>query len=95
MSKLTLSVDDRVVSSAKRYANERGLSVSEMVEAYLAAVANAASPADRNAPILRSVRGSLRKADLKEYRKHLAIKYPFQTAFCGSIDPCRVSAPRF
>lgn len=75
MSKLTLSVDDRVVSSAKRYAKQRGLSVSEMVEAYLSAVADAASLPDRDAPILRSVRGSLKKADLKEYRKHLAIKY--------------------
>lgn len=75
MSKLTLSVDDRVVCSAKRYAKQRGISVSEMVEAYLEAVANAATPAARNAPILRSVRGSLKKADLQEYRKHLTIKY--------------------
>jgi antitoxin component of RelBE/YafQ-DinJ toxin-antitoxin module len=75
MSKLTLSVDDRVVSSAKRYAKQRGLSVSGMVEAYLAAVANTASLPNRDAPVLRSVRGSLKKADLKEYRKHLAIKY--------------------
>lgn len=75
MSKLTLSVDDQVVSSAKRYAKHHGLSVSEMVEAYLAAVAITASPADRDAPILRSVRGSLKKAEIKEYRKHLAIKY--------------------
>jgi antitoxin component of RelBE/YafQ-DinJ toxin-antitoxin module len=75
MSKLTLSVDDRVVSSAKRYAKESGISVSEMVEAYLAAVANTASPAARDAPILRAVRGSLKKADLQEYRKHLTMKY--------------------
>ena len=75
MSKLTLSVDDQVISSAKRYAKQRGLSVSEMVEAYLSEVANAASLPDRSAPILRSLRGSLKKADLKEYRKHLTIKY--------------------
>ena len=75
MSKLTLSVDARVVSSAKRYAKQHGLSVSEMVEAYLSAVASASSLPDHDAPILRSVRGSLRRADLKEYKKHLAIKY--------------------
>ena len=75
MSKLTLSVDDQVVSSAKRYAKQCGLSVSQMVEAYLSAVANAAFLPDRDAPTLRLVRGSLKKADLKEYRKHLAIKY--------------------
>ena len=75
MSKLTLSVDNKVISSAKLYAKQRGLSVSEMVEAYLSAVANAASLPDRDAPILRSVRGSLAKADLTGYRRHLAAKY--------------------
>jgi hypothetical protein len=39
MAKLTLSVDSRVVSLAKQYAKRRGVSVSNMVEAYLAAVA--------------------------------------------------------
>jgi antitoxin component of RelBE/YafQ-DinJ toxin-antitoxin module len=75
MSKLTLSVDEKVVSSAKRYAKMHGLSVSELVEAYLSAVANAAALPDPDTPILRSVRGSLKKADLKGYRKHLATKY--------------------
>lgn len=75
MSKLTLSVDSRVVSRAKRYAKQRGVSVSEMVEAYLTAVADPASPATQDAPILRRVRGSLKNADLDEYRKHLASKY--------------------
>lgn len=75
MSKLTLSVDGGVVSRAKRYARQRGVSVSEMVEAYLAAVAGASYPHTPDAPILRSVRGSLAKVDLTGYRKHLAAKY--------------------
>ena len=75
MSKLTLSVDDRVVSRAKRYAKQRGVSLSEMVEAYLATVAEPSSPAKRDAPLLRLVRGSLAKADLTGYRKYLAAKY--------------------
>lgn len=75
MSKLTLSVDERVISSAKRYAKQRGLSVSEMVESYLSAVSNVASLPGRDAPILRSVRGSLKTGAVKEYRKHLAAKY--------------------
>jgi len=75
MPKLTLTVDDRVVSRAKGYAKQRGVSISGMVEAYLAAVAEPASPVTRDAPILRSVRGSLKKADINEYRKHLAAKY--------------------
>ena len=75
MSKLTLSVDDRVVFRAKRYAKQRGVSISEIVEAYLDAVAEPCSPVKRDAPILRSLRGSLAKADLTGYRKHLAAKY--------------------
>lgn len=74
MAKLTLSVDNRVVSRAKQYAKRRGLSVSEMVEAYLDAVAE--PPALASAPpILRMVRGTLKNADIGEYRKHLTAKY--------------------
>jgi antitoxin component of RelBE/YafQ-DinJ toxin-antitoxin module len=75
MAKLTLSVDSRIVSRAKRYAKQRGVSVSEMVEIYLAAVAGPQSPATREAPILHSLRGSLKKADVEDYRSHLAAKY--------------------
>lgn len=75
MAKLTLSVDDGVVSRAKQYAKSRGVSVSEMVETYLAAVAAPVHCASGGAPVLRSVRGILKHADMKEYRKHLAAKY--------------------
>ena len=76
MSKLTLSVDQRVVSRAKRYAKRQGVSVSAIVEAYLASVAEAPDKSPEDAPpILRSVRGILKKADLEAYKKHLAAKY--------------------
>jgi hypothetical protein len=75
VAKLTLSVDDRIVSVAKQYAKRRGVSVSGMVEAYLAAVADPPSPVRGAAPILRSVRGILRNADVNDYRRHLATKY--------------------
>ena len=73
MSKLTLSVEKSVVSRAKRYAKQQGVSVSEMVEAYLAAVAR--PPQDRgprDSPILHSL---LKKANIEEYRRHLVKKY--------------------
>jgi len=69
-----LSVDDRVVSRAKQYAKRSGVSISAMVEAYLARVAEPPSPTG-SAPILRSIRGVLKNADIEEYRKHLAAKY--------------------
>ncbi len=74
MSKLTLSVDEAVVSRAKRYAKQRGVSVSEMVETYLAMVSEP-SKMENVPPILRSIRGTLKKADQEEYRKHLTEKY--------------------
>jgi hypothetical protein len=74
MAKLTLSVDDRVVMRAKRYAKQRGVSKSKMVEAYLSAVAEPASQTP-DAQILRALRGSLKNADLAGYRKHLGSKY--------------------
>jgi len=76
MSKLTLSVDPKVVSRAKRYAKRQGVSVSAMVETYLAAVADAPTRRTQDLPpILRSVRGILKKADVKEYKKYLTSKY--------------------
>jgi uncharacterized protein DUF6364 len=75
MAKLTLSVDTKVVSRAKQYAKRRGVSISKMVEAYLTAVAEPSSIEKGATPILRSVRGVLKKADIGEYRKHLAAKY--------------------
>lgn len=75
MAKLTLSVDDRVVARAKQYAKRRGVLVSEMVEAYLAAVAEPPSSSTSAAPILRSLLGVLKSAAVGEYRKYLAVKY--------------------
>jgi hypothetical protein len=74
MSKLTLSVDPAVVSRAKRYAKQNGVSLSAMVEAYLASV-SAPPPAQELPPILRSLRGILKKGDPEDYKKHLAEKY--------------------
>ena len=75
MAKLTLSVDKGVVSRAKRYAKQHGVSISQMVAAYLAAVAEPSSPRTADTPILRSVRGCLKNADRNAYRQHLAAKY--------------------
>jgi antitoxin component of RelBE/YafQ-DinJ toxin-antitoxin module len=75
MAKLTLSVDERVVSRAKRFARQQGISVSQMVEAYLEAVAEPTSEAVRDAPILRSLKGSLKRVNVEAYKQRLAAKY--------------------
>jgi hypothetical protein len=76
--KLTLSVnDDKVISQAKQFAKSRGTSVSELVETYLASVVvvYTGQRAKFDAPILRSLRGSLKQADIGDYRAHLETKY--------------------
>jgi hypothetical protein len=77
MSKLTLSVDDGVISQAKEVARLQGTSVSEMVENYLASVVvvYTGKRSKPDAPVLRSVRGTLKRADIEDYREHLASKY--------------------
>lgn len=74
MSKLTLSVDSAVVARAKRYAGRHGISVSKLVQAYLSDLAGPPAPADEP-PVLRSLRGTLKRADVRDYRKHLRTKY--------------------
>lgn len=74
MPKLTLSVESAVVARAKQYARRRGISVSAMVEAYLASLARPSAPAE-TPPILRSLRGILKKGRVQDYRRHLVEKH--------------------
>jgi hypothetical protein len=78
MHKLTLSVDRGVVDDAKRYARARGTSVSRLVESMLRLVST--RPTDREVaaaapPVLRRLRGSLKRGTLTDYRRHLERKY--------------------
>lgn len=75
MAKLTLSVESGVVSRAKQYAESHGVSLSAIVEAYLAAVTDPRPAGTPAGPVLRSVRGILKKADIDDYRDHLTKKY--------------------
>lgn len=76
MAKLTLSVDAKVVYVAKKYAAERGTSVSRLVEEYLAVLSRRAEVTEET-PILARVRGLLKgsRLDEQDYRRHLREKY--------------------
>jgi hypothetical protein len=74
-TKLTLSVTPSVVSRAKRYAKQQGISVSQMVEVYLSSVTKPVGQVQDHPPVLRSLVGSLKKADPKDYRRHLVKKH--------------------
>ena len=75
MPKLTLSVDERVVARAKRYARAQGTSVSRLVEKMLDL---AAVPGERGAgapPVLTKLRGSMPRASVRDYHRYLEQKY--------------------
>jgi hypothetical protein len=74
MSKLTLSVDEAVVTRAKAYAEKKGTSVSELVEGFLDVLSR---PGDsrEEPPILESLRGSLKGAKVDDYHRYLEKKY--------------------
>ena len=58
MSKLTLSVDERVVKQAKRYAARHGVSVSQLVERFLGILTRPPRASLESPPALKMLDGS-------------------------------------
>lgn len=75
MAKLTLSVDATVIDEAKRYAHGRGSSLSAIVETYLKSVSSGRAKQPLKTPVLRALKGILKRAELSDYRAHLESKY--------------------
>ena len=73
-TKLTLSLDPAVITRAKRYAKHQGVSVSAMVETYLAAVSRPVDAA-KVPQVRRQLQGVLKGSDPAAYRRHLERKY--------------------
>ena len=77
-TKLTLRIDEELIERAKSYSKVSGKSVSQIVADYLAMLpAESGEESARFTPIVRSLRGLLRGADIDEsdYRGHLEDKY--------------------
>ena len=75
MAKLTLSVDERVVERAKKYARLRGTSVSGLVEQLLDLAASGSGDPGVTPSVLGRLRGSLKGVDVGDYRRYLERKY--------------------
>jgi hypothetical protein len=74
MPKLTLSIDEKVVRSAKRYAAAHGTSVSSLVERYLDLLSRPFDMA-KAPPVLRLLRGAARGVAPDAHRRHVTRKY--------------------
>lgn len=79
-AKLTLRLDEELIQSAKSYSRRTGKSLSQIVADYFALLTTASLNTAKETelpPIVRSLKGSLRGADVDEddYRRYLEEKY--------------------
>ena len=76
-SKLTLRMDEGLITLAKAEASQRGKSVSQMVGEFFDLLGNVKAPVEKLPPVTASIRGVLKDASLSEesYKKHLLDKY--------------------
>ena len=76
-SKLTLRMTDEAIERAKRYAAQRGISVSKLVENFFAALEADDTEDIEMSPLVQSLWGTLEESDVSEedYRDHLEEKY--------------------
>lgn len=72
-TKLTLTIERSVISDAKKYAEKKGRSLSDLVESYLKAITGDAADKKRaEAPVSHSLRGAFRMPEDFDYKTALA-----------------------
>ncbi len=76
-NKLTLRMDDSLIKRAKKYAKEKGTSVSKLVADYFAVLGKEPSSTEELPPITASLSGILKNTDIKEseYQEFLEDKH--------------------
>lgn len=79
-TKLTLKIDNQVITNAKIYARKKNTSLSKLIESYLFYITTVKkSGEDEVTPLVKSLSGIItisKSTDLKEsYKKHLIKKY--------------------
>jgi hypothetical protein len=70
-TKLTLSIDDQVIESAKKYAMGKGKSLSGIVENYLKSISNTKSGVSEISPRIKKLMGSLHLPKNFDYKSEL------------------------
>jgi capsid protein len=78
-TKLTLTMEDSVIYSAKKYARQKGKSLSDIVENYLKSIATPEDTTEKLSPKVIKMMGVIKLPQdydyKKELRKALAKKY--------------------
>jgi hypothetical protein len=78
-TKLTIKLNEDIISRAKRYAKHRKTSLSKMIESYLDSVTKPSSKEIEITPLVKSLSGIITLTDDYDYKKdyadHLTSKY--------------------
>ena len=78
-TKLTIKLNEDIISRAKRYAKHRKTSLSKMIESYLDSVTKPSSKEIEITPLVKSLSGIITLPDDYDYKKdyadHLTSKY--------------------
>ena len=70
-TKLTLTIEEQVIKTAKKYAQKKGRSLSGLVENYLKALASGDNAANDLTPRVRRLRGSIKLPENFNYKEML------------------------
>ena len=70
-TKLTLTIDDSVISIAKKYAKRKGKSLSDIVENYLMSLTSKENKEEKISPKILKLMGVIQLPDNFDYKKEL------------------------
>jgi hypothetical protein len=70
-TKLTLTMEDGVIDSAKKYARKKGKSLSDIVENYLKSITTQEETKEELAPKVTKLMGAIKLQEDFDYKKEL------------------------
>jgi len=70
-TKLTLTIDDSVIAIAKKYAKQKGKSLSDIVENYLMSLTSKEKKDESISPRILKLMGAIELPDNFDYKKEL------------------------
>ena len=71
-TKLTLTIEEKVITSAKKYANRKGKSLSHLIENYLKSISVQESDKSSISPKVSKLMGVIKLSENYDYKVELA-----------------------
>lgn len=70
-TKLTLTIDEAVINSAKKYARKKGRSLSEIVQNYLQSISSSKKNEEELSPKVLTLMGRIKLPENFDYKEEL------------------------